>query len=61
MSHLLPALILIPRLGLKGAAISYNIGHGLTAFSWLGVLVWTFKFGRGSEPDVQALRTMNGE
>ena len=56
MAHLLPALILIPRLGMKGVAISYNIGHGLTAVSWLGVLVWTFKFGRSSEPEIESLR-----
>ncbi len=55
MAHLLPALILIPRLGMKGVAISYNIGHGLTAVSWLGVLVWTFKFGRGSELEIESL------
>ncbi len=55
MAHLLPALILIPRLGMKGAAISYNIGHGLTAVSWLCVLVWTFKFSRSYEPETQAL------
>ena len=61
MAHLLPALILIPRLGVKGAAISYNIGHGLTAVSWLCMLVWTFKLGRNSEPDVQALRPVDGE
>ncbi|MFH1370569.1 MAG: hypothetical protein ABII09_04705 [Planctomycetota bacterium] len=55
MAHLAPAITLIPKFGMKGAAISYNIGHGLTAVSWLGVLVWTFKFGRGSEPKIESL------
>jgi len=49
MAHLLPALILIPRFGMKGVVISYNVGHGLTAVARLGVLVWTFKSGRGSQ------------
>jgi O-antigen/teichoic acid export membrane protein len=49
VGHLLPALILIPRFGMKGVVISYNVGHGLTAVARLGALVWTFKFGSGSQ------------
>ncbi|MBA7672501.1 hypothetical protein ES703_80678 [subsurface metagenome] len=52
LAHLLPALILIPRFGMKGVVISYNVGHGLTAVARLGALFWTFKFGRGSEPKI---------
>jgi hypothetical protein len=44
--HGLPALLLVPRLGIKGAVISYNIGYGLNAASWLGALFWTFRLGR---------------
>jgi O-antigen/teichoic acid export membrane protein len=48
VSHLLPAIILVPKFGIKGAAISYDIGYGLSAVSWLVALVWTFKFGSRS-------------
>lgn len=61
LAHLLPALILIPKLGIKGAVISYNIGYGLTAVSWLGALVWTFKFHCVSEPNEKMLRPVDGE
>jgi len=44
--HLLPAVILIPKFGIKGTAISYNIGYGLSAISYLAVLAWTFKSSR---------------
>jgi len=44
VAHLLPAIILIPKLGMNGAVISYNIGCGLSAIAWLCALVWTFKF-----------------
>jgi O-antigen/teichoic acid export membrane protein len=47
--HLLPAILLIPRLGIKGAVISYNIGYGLSAISWLGALFWTFKLSCRSD------------
>lgn len=47
--HLLPAILLIPRLGIKGAVISYNIGYGLSAISWMGALFWTFKLNCRSD------------
>lgn len=47
--HLLPAILLIPRLGIKGAVISYNVGYGLSAISWLGALFWTFKLSCRSD------------
>lgn len=56
VSHLVPAILLIPRLGIKGAVISYNIGYGLSAISYVAVLVRTFKFGHGSEPDIEIHR-----
>jgi len=43
LAHGLPAVLLIPRFGIRGAVISYNIGYGLSAISWLGALFWTFK------------------
>lgn len=43
IAHLLPALIFIPKLGIQGAVISYNIGYGVNAITWLGVLIWTLK------------------
>jgi len=43
LAHGLPAVLLIPRFGIRGAVISYNIGYGLNAASWLGALFWTFK------------------
>jgi len=48
-AHLLPAILLIPKFGIRGAVISYNIGYGLSAISWLGALFWTFKFSYGSD------------
>ncbi len=47
--HLLPAILLIPKLGIRGAVISYNVGYGLSAISWLGALFWTFKFSCRSD------------
>jgi O-antigen/teichoic acid export membrane protein len=43
-AHLVPAIVLIPKFGIKGAAISYDIGYGLSAIFYLVALVWTFKF-----------------
>ena len=61
MGHLVPAITLIPKLGMKGAAISYNIGYGLSAISWLGALFWTLKFGHKYKSDVEVLYPMDGE
>jgi len=61
MAHLVPAIMLIPKFGIKGAAISYNIGYGLSAISWLGMLFWTFKFSHKYKSDVEVLYPMDGE
>ena len=61
VSHLLPVILLIPRFGIKGAVISYDIGYGLTAISYLAVLVWTFKFGGKGRSDAESNRPIDGE
>ena len=48
MARLIPSIILIPKLGLRGAVISYNIGYGVSAVVWLVALIWTFKSCRAS-------------
>ena len=60
LAHIVPGILFIPRSGIKGAIISYNIGHVLSAFSSLVVLVWIFRLGskstsssEGPEWDVQ--------
>lgn len=58
--HLVPAMILIPKFELRGTVISYHIGYVLSAISWLGGLVWTFKFSKGSKPEVKSCRSING-
>jgi len=54
LGHLIPAALLIPKLGINGAVISYNIGCGMSAIAWLGTLIWTFKFCSVSEPYVES-------
>lgn len=49
MSRLIPSVLLIPRFGLRGAVISYNVGFGISAVAWLVALIWTFKFYGGPE------------
>lgn len=50
-ANLTPALLFIPKSGIKGAVISYNIGYGLSAVVWLMALIWTFKFYHDRMPD----------
>jgi O-antigen/teichoic acid export membrane protein len=61
MGHLVPAITLIPKFGVMGAAVSYNIGYSLSAISWLGTLLWTFKFSHKYKSDVEVLCPMDGE
>jgi O-antigen/teichoic acid export membrane protein len=49
IGHIVPAVILISKFGLKGAAISYDIGYGISAISYLVALVWTFKLSRKND------------
>ena len=53
VSHLLPGLILIPRLANKGAVLSCNIGYGLSAVLWLAALVFTMKSEEGSRSAIE--------
>jgi len=60
MGHLVPAITLIPKFGIMGAAVSYNIGYSLSAASWLGALLWTFKFSHKYKSDIEMLRSVEG-
>ncbi len=55
IGHLLPAIILIPMLGMNGAVVSYNIGCVLSGISCLGALVWTFKHSNSSKVNVEMI------
>jgi len=53
-SHLVPGLILIPRLATKGAMMSCNVGYALSATLWLAALVWTVKSETMSKRNMEA-------
>ncbi len=42
VAHVGPALILIPRWGLPGAAWAFSIGHSVVGLTWFGVFVGKF-------------------
>jgi O-antigen/teichoic acid export membrane protein len=43
LAHLVPALIMIPLWGIKGAVISLNIGYPISASGWLVAVVLTYR------------------
>jgi len=49
VTHFVPALLLIPRSGMKGAVISYNMGYGMMAVWRLCALAWVLKKGGRKE------------
>lgn len=55
LAHCLPAILYIPKRGVEGAAIAYNIGYGLSAASWLIALIWVFVTNRHSDSNVSKL------
>lgn len=61
MGHLVPAITLVPKFGIIGAAVSYNIGYSISAISWFGALLWTFKFSHEYKSDVEVLVPMDGQ